>query len=206
MLTEQGMQPFDLVNSKSTWCHPTQYERTRERLGNKVRIYQSQDVVHGLPYMISQATVINWTSGTDQKKNPLIMQPFEHSLLYSGMPHGDRGPGYYTEPFATSSKAKGPVNISAKTTAQVEQELNSLDSGGIAEWISRTTALVSAWQVRPTLDFIAETVGCSLKAAQKLAPTNWLWSPYDVDKHGVPKNELTAISDAGMYDDIGHLP
>jgi len=35
---------------------------------------------------------------------------------------------------------------------------------------------------------------------------NWLWSPYDVDKHGVPHNALTAISDAGMYDDIGHLP
>merc|ERR1712185_755799 len=47
---------------------------------------------------------------------------------------------------------------------------------------------------------------CALHAAEKLVPNISLWSPVNVDKKQVPKTEKKPIGEAGIYDDMGHLP
>jgi len=206
MLTEGGMKSFGLVDSGSTWCHPTQLNATRAKLGPETRIYESQDVKYNLPFLVSQASVIYFESGTDQEKDPLIAAPLENTLLYSGVPVSPTGPGVYVEPFATSSKAHKAVPNSSYATVAASRQLDALNSGGLTEWASYSTAIVAAWQIRPTLDFIGLVSDCAKTRAEKLAPTNWLWSPSDVGKLGVPKNHKMPVGDGGVYDDIGHLP
>lgn len=213
LVSAVAMQPFDIVDAGSVWSHPTQYESLRARVGADVHIYQSLDVEHELPYLISQSAVIAFDSVTDQQTNPLTATPFEASLLYTGVPEHDRPkrhwPGVYVEPFASSSEVKSLVAKEAKTTAQVLPRRSVFNSGGLAEWASQTSAIVAAWQVRPSLDQIAESSQCSLDAAKKLAPRNWFWNP-DVSSgaagDGVPDSYEMPVGDAGVYDDLGHLP
>jgi len=206
ILTESGMKAYDLVDGGSTWCHPSQLDATRAKLGSKTRIYESQDVKHNLPFLISQASVVYFDSGT--KKTPLIAAPYETSLLYSGVPVSPTVPGVYVEPFATSSKVQAAVPVNATRGAvAASRELNVLNSGGLSEWASYSTAVVAAWQIRPTLDYLAQEIHCGKTRAEKLAPRNWFWSPSGpFTKKGVPKSKQMPLGDGGVYDDIGHLP
>jgi len=47
---------------------------------------------------------------------------------------------------------------------------------------------------------------CLVPLGQKIIPGAATWSPLDVDRRGVPITHDMPIADAGVYDDIGHIP
>jgi len=88
----------------------------------------------------------------------------------------------------------------------VTPETTVVDAGDLATWEGYTSNVVAAWQTRPTLDYLNMIADCALNAAEKLVPDISLWSPLNLDKKRVPKTEKKPIGEAGIYDDMGHLP
>jgi len=41
---------------------------------------------------------------------------------------------------------------------------------------------------------------------EAVLPAQWMWSPLQTDAQGVPTSSKLSVGDAGIYDDIGHLP
>jgi len=205
------IQPFGIAKASSEYCHSSRYNSTRAHFDDHVHIYVSQDVKHELPFLLSQSAVLSYRSGSDQRTNPLVAFPIERSPLYSGIPVAYSGDsvhleaysgigGIFVEPFAFSA---APLHAAANS-AQVEPQRSQV--GALTEWQAVTTAAGAAWQVRPRLDNLSARYGCTAEFLERLTPHERLWSPLDVDAAGIPTGRELPVGDAGIYDDLGHLP
>jgi hypothetical protein len=139
--------------------------------------------------------------------------PHENTLLYSGVPvafSGDdvrtedyKGLGdLFVEPAAQSSEALGQISDGR---VKVKRRTNHRNLGSLVEWEAQTTNLFSMYQTRAWYYKHAEN-RCYDQAFNSVLPQQWMWSPLDKDKHGVPKTRALPLGDAGVYDDNGHLP
>jgi len=212
--------PFGLSKPFSHYCHESIASSTRERLGPLARVYPSQDITHKLPFLVSQSAIVAYHSGTDQKTNPLVTFPIERTPLYSGIPvayatvepeaWGGLG-GIFVEPFAFSSQPLSPVPNASSSSAgapmDVQVTLHHHTVGAITEWQAISTAVGAAWQIRPKLDDLGVRLPCTADFAEQVNPHEQIWSPMSVDPETkIPLANELPVGDAGIYDDLGHLP
>jgi len=207
------LRPFGLAERDAVHCHATELEHVRQRLGPRARVFSAEDASRNLPFLLSQASVL---APFTNSSVPVTAFPLEGSALYSGIPVGLTGAeaapytalgGVLVEPLAASSAATGPVHLNAgehgRGVVQVERKLDSLNLGSIAEWAGVITAYAADFQTR---DWSASLGRCETAAMEAILPQRTLWSPLLVDDGGVPRARALPVGDAGIYDDIGHLP
>jgi len=181
------------------------------------------DVKHNLPFLISQSAVLAVESGRHVEAGaPLVTYPFENTLLYTGVPNAYseevladvprekfKGLGdVLVEPHGWPSRALEPVPDNATSEIAIRRALAPVNVGGLGEWGGPAACYVADWQIRP---FMVDLVNkdftkCIVPLGQKIVPGAATWSPLDVDRRGVPITHDLPIADAGVYDDIGHIP
>jgi len=216
LVTGLLLHPYGITKPHSTHCHPTKLNSTRAKLGKHQHIYVSQDVEHKLPFLLSQSSVFSTSSGTDPS-NPLVAFPMENSPLYTGVPVGlspdllgpEKFQGFgdvLVEPFAGSSVAMGQVPVGAEGEMEVRRKTDAVNIGDLGTWQGTATAYIADWQIRPTVVEKTNKYPCLATVAKKFLPQAQLWSPLDVNDKGVPVTRNMPIGDAGVYDDLGHLP
>lgn len=217
------MHQWGLVHPNAAYCHSSQLERVREQLGRFTKVIPSMDVKHNLPFLISQSAVLAVESGRHvEAGNPLVAYPFENTLLYTGVPNayseeyladtprekfkalGD----ILVEPHGWPSRALEQVSDNATSEVAIHRDLALINVGGLAEWGGPATCYMEDWQIRP---FMVDLVNkdftkCIVPLGQKIVPGASFWSPLDVNRRGVPVTHDLPIADAGVYDDIGHIP
>lgn len=204
------LHPFDLAGRDSTHCHESQLERMRAKFGNSKTIYTAKDVSRKLPFLLPQSAILAPYTGL-QADDPLKFFPLEQTPLYtgtvpaypknqSGMPHdiGD----VLVESFAWDSKMVSPWNATNEDL-MLDLSRGFFNAGDLAEWGGIATSYVADFQIREWADKIPR---CLIAEGEKLLPQAKLWSPMEVDEKSVPVTYEQAVGDAGVYDDLGHIP
>jgi len=75
------------------------------------------------------------------------------------------------------------------------------------EWQGVTTCALGAWQIRPWAVRVAEFLPCTAEVGEQLMPHHQVWSPLDLNATDqLPIPHVVPVGDAGVYDDLGHLP
>lgn len=217
------MYQWGLVHPNAAYCHSSHLDRVKKQLGRFTKVIPSQDVKHNLPFLISQSSVLAVESGRHVEAGaPLVSYPFENTLLYTGVPNAYsaetladlprekfKGLGdVLVEPHGWPSRALEPVSDNATSEVAIRRELAPVNVGGLGEWGGPAACYVADWQIRP---FMVDLVNkdftkCIVPLGQKIVPGASTWSPLDVDRRGVPVTHDLPIADAGVYDDIGHIP
>lgn len=217
------MYQWGLVHPNAAYCHPSQLDRVKEQVGRFTKVIPSMDVKHNLPFLISQSAIIAQESGRHVKAGlPLITYPFENTLLYSGVPNAYPAESLsdvpqekfkalgdvLIEPHGWPSRALEPVSENATSEVMIRRDLAPINVGGLGEWGGPAACYVADWQIRP---FMVDLVNkdfthCIVPLGQKIVPGASTWSPLEVDRRGVPVTHDLPIADAGVYDDIGHIP
>jgi hypothetical protein len=216
------MYQWGIAHPNAAYCHSSQLERVKEQLGN-TKVIASQDVKHNLLFLISQSAVIAPQSGHHPEgENRLVTYPFENTLLYTGLPNsysadelaelpqekfkalGD----VLVEPHGWPSRALEPVSDNATSEVAVSRDLAPINVGGLGEWAGPAACYAADWQIRP---FMIDAVNrdftkCMIPLGEKIVPGASTWSPLEVDQQGVPVTHDLPVADAGVYDDIGHIP
>jgi len=205
------MHPFGLAEPFSSHCHETQLSHVRSRLGNRSSLYVARDMSQQLPFLLSQAAIL--APFTGHGRDPVAVFPLEHTPLYTGTLTSFVGEGAYpytavgdvlVEPFAWPGEVLEPVPAGPVTEVKVKRQPHLVNLGQLAEWQAFTTAYVADFQVRPWSKHLPQ---CTVAAAEKLLPHAPLWTPLgETDERGVPTTTDTAVGDAGIYDDLGHIP
>lgn len=79
--------------------------------------------------------------------------------------------------------------------------------GALTQWQAISTAIGAAWQIRPKLDKLNIRFPCTSEVLEQINPHEQMWSPQHIDPvTGVPVAQDLPVGDAGIYDDLGHLP
>merc|ERR1712012_652499 len=78
-----------------------------------------------------------------------------------------------------------------------------INAGQLAQWAGIVTAYVGDFQGRPKFANLSK---CIIGAYEQFMPHAKIWSPLLTDDHSRPISRTVAVGDAGMYDDLGHLP
>eukprot|EP00747_Dinoflagellata_sp_TGD_P117682 gnl/TRDRNA2_/TRDRNA2_172659_c1_seq1.p1 gnl/TRDRNA2_/TRDRNA2_172659_c1~~gnl/TRDRNA2_/TRDRNA2_172659_c1_seq1.p1 ORF type:complete len:601 (-),score=82.68 gnl/TRDRNA2_/TRDRNA2_172659_c1_seq1:329-2056(-) len=205
---------YGITDRNSVYCSPSQLQRVRAQMGDKAKIFTTRDVELNLPFLISQTAVLAPFSGTDPKTNPLFFFPLEHTPLYAGIQgsYNESQAGPYkglgdmlVEPFGWSSEARAPlINTSgAPVPTKLRRRRNAANLGDLAEWMGQGTCYPCVFQADGQN---AHHSHCTVAAIEKLSPHSWSWSPLLKDAKGVPISQHLPTGDAGIYDDLGHLP
>jgi hypothetical protein len=209
------MHPFGLASPNSEYCHATVLAKAQNELGSQTKLYSSQDLDGNLPFLLSQSAVMDLHSGSNQSVDPLFSYPLDNTPLYTGIPRGyfganvSAGAPYkklgdlFLEPFAFNSDALEPMPQSSTGKVKVRPRNRFFNAGSLAEWAGIATCYVAAFQIRPATPKIPK---CAVAAATKLMPQARFWSPLQEDHKHVPVGTDLLVGDAGVYDDIGHLP
>eukprot|EP00440_Ansanella_granifera_P027214 gb/GFBE01029561.1/.p1 GENE.gb/GFBE01029561.1/~~gb/GFBE01029561.1/.p1 ORF type:complete len:632 (+),score=110.56 gb/GFBE01029561.1/:1-1896(+) len=206
------LHPFGLAEPGSTHCHESQLERVRELLGRQKVIYTAKDVSRGLPFLLSQSALLAPYTGLDAK-DPLVTFPIEQTPLYAGIFPAFRGSkagplgavgDLLLEPFAFGSRIEVPLP-NGTNGDKVELRLDSelMNAGQLGQWQGMASAYVADFQVRGWADKIPR---CLIAGSEKMMPHANLWSPLELDQQSIPVNRYQAVGDAGIYDDLGHIP
>lgn len=213
-------RPFGLNKAFSHYTHASREEETRAQLAhwNLAHLYVSQDVKHELPFLISQAAVFSLHSGYT-RWNKLKAFTIENSALYTGLPvsfneqvgkEHFNGGDVLTEPFAASSElleAPDWLTETGKVHVHVRINDDNKDVGGLVEWQGVTTCALGAWQIRPWAVRLAGLLPCTAEVGEQLMPHHSVWSPLDINvTTKLPISRAVPVGDAGVYDDLGHLP
>jgi hypothetical protein len=208
-----ALHPFGLAHPYSQYCHAVDADNTRLKLGRHATIYSTQDMQNKLPYLISQSAVMASQTGTDQKRNPLLSFPLEQTPMYSGVPTAYPAPkesaryggigDALVDSIGFNGKALQPLPNTSRGEVEVSPRQNLFNIGALADWAGTATAYVAAFQIRPWVQKVPQ---CAVTAFEKLMPHAWLWSPLDADERNVPISKDLPVGDAGIFDDIGHLP
>jgi len=206
------LRPFDLAQRDSIFAHESQVRRVRREVGEHVRIHATRTKSQRLPFLITQSSVLALDSGSDQASDPLLSYAIESSSLLHGVPVSSRGAaaGSYrgmgdvmVEPFAASSAARSPLPRSSSGSMRVQQRLNALNFGALSSWAGIGTCYAADFQGSAQYQ---KAPKCEKSAMEKILPYASMWSPNDVDDKGIPITKEVPVGDAGIFDDIGHLP
>ncbi|CAK9109143.1 ANK_REP_REGION domain-containing protein [Durusdinium trenchii] len=203
------LHPFELAGYDSVHCHESQLERMKKQFPSKT-IYTAKDVSRKLPFLLSQSAILAPYTGLETKDS-LRTFPLEQTPLYTGtVPAYSKnqskiGHGLgdlLLEPFAWDSKMLNPWN---ESNPELSVQLNRgwVNFGDLATWQGVATAYVADFQIRTWADRIPH---CLIAEGEKLLPHAEIWSPLDLDANAVPVSYEQAVGDAGIYDDVGHIP
>jgi len=204
------LHPFGLAQHGSLHCHASQLESLRARTDNGTTIYVSRDKSQELPYLLSQATILAPLTGRDG--HPVAFFPLEQTPIYSGTPAsftGERAFPYkglgdmYQESYSWPGAALDPVPASASGEVRIERGDHLFNAGLLAEWAAMVTTYFADFQVK---DWVRELPKCVVTVTEEALPHATVFSPLDTDDKGVPRPKLVPVGDAGIYDDLGHLP
>ncbi|CAE7213073.1 unnamed protein product, partial [Symbiodinium sp. CCMP2456] len=204
------LHPFELAGYGSTHCHESQLDRVRAKFGSGKTIYTSKDVSRKLPFLLSQSAVLEPYTGLSPK-DPLVFFPLEQTPLYAGTIPGYNATDVHrsigdvlVEPFAWGSRARSPwTNFSNGNELTMDVSRSFLNVGDLATWAGTATSYIADFQIRTWADKIPK---CLVAEGEKLLPHANFWSPLALDSEGVPLAHEEAVGDAGVYDDIGHIP
>jgi len=204
------LHPFELAGWGSTHCHESQLNRVRAKFGSGKTIYTSKDVSRKLPFLLSQSAILEPYTGLTPK-DPLIFFPLEQTPLYAGTIPGYNASDVHrsigdvlVEPFAWGSRARSPwTNFSNGNELRMDVSRSFLNVGDLATWAGTATSYIADFQIRTWADKIPK---CLVAEGEKLLPHANFWSPLALDSEGVPLAHEEAVGDAGVYDDIGHIP
>jgi len=180
-----------------------------ETNGN-MTMFVARDRSQQLPFLLSQAAILAPASG---RHGDLIQYwPIEDTPLYTGIfqsfsgtnatPYGAVG-DILTEAFAWPGEVLNPVPLQPMTEVSIDRKPRLGNLGQLAMLSGMATAYGADFQVRPWTVKIPE---CAVAAIEMLQPHAPIWSPLLTDKEGVPVTQELAIGDAGIYDDLGHIP
>lgn len=208
------LRPFGLTERGAQFAHETQVDRVRKLLGANTTIFPTRDRSQGLPFLLSQAAVLVPGTGTDQHNNPLKFFSMETSALATGLPVAvpepfSPGGNVMVEPFAMSSVANSAVmNVSAiagsREEVWISPQLNSaFNLGALSQWAGVATCYPADFQAAEWAARISKSV---ITAFEKILPHFWMWSPERTGTSDVPQTVSVPVGDAGIYDDLGHLP
>ncbi|CAJ1335879.1 unnamed protein product [Effrenium voratum] len=203
------LHPFELAGHGSTHCHETQLDRLKAKLGSSRTIYTAKDQSQKLPFLLSQSAVLAPYSGLEPK-DPLEFFPLEQTPLYMGtVPTSHSSAGMHAvgdvlvEPFAWDSTIRSPWQNQSGQEQSIEVSRALLNVGDLALWAGTATAYIADFQVRPWADKLPR---CIIAEGEKVLPHARLWSPSELDADSVPLTHEEAVGDAGVYDDLGHIP
>jgi len=206
------LHPFDLAGHDSTHCHESQLERMRAKFGKSKTIYTAKDVSRKLPFLLSQSAILDPYTGLEPK-DPLKFFPLEQTPLYTGTvtayPKNKTGMLHDIGDVLVESFAWDSAMVSVWNASETNQDLaldlsrGYLNAGDLAEWSGIATAYIADFQIREWADRIPR---CLIAEGEKLLPQAKLWSPMEVDKASIPVTYEEAVGDAGVYDDLGHIP
>ncbi|CAE7876174.1 unnamed protein product [Symbiodinium microadriaticum] len=204
------LHPFELAGWGSTHCHESQLERVRAKFGSGKTIYTSKDVSRKLPFLLSQSAILEPYTGLT-KEDPLVFFPLEQTPLYAGTIPGYNATDVHrsigdvlVEPFAWGSRARSPwTNFSNGGELRMDVSRSFLNVGDLATWAGTATSYIADFQIRTWADKIPK---CLVAEGEKLLPHANFWSPLALDSAKVPLAHEEAVGDAGVYDDIGHIP
>jgi hypothetical protein len=210
------LHPFKVLKPNGIHTHQSQLQHVADQLGTD-NIILAQDVKNELPFLVTQSAVIALESGTDQAEDPLIAFPYENTPLYSGVPIAITGSALgreqfgglgdvLVEPFASYSEALEMVRKDAESEVSVRRMPQFLNFGDLGDWQGAATCYPADWQIRPHVVSVTKRFPCLATFGEKFLPHGSLWSPLDTDSKGVPIARKLPVADAGIYDDIGHLP
>lgn len=206
------LHPYGLASPESYFGHVSTLQRTRAKLGQHAKVYSTQDVANKLPFLLSQSAVLSLQTGTNQQSDPLLSYPLEQSPMYIGVPtsHTSNDSVHYKglgdlliEPFGFGSEALEPVANASMSEISIRKRRNLVNIGDVSEWAGVATNYAGDYQIRPWSLTVPK---CVKTAFEKIMPHAWMWSPLNVDVKGTPVSQNLPVSDAGIYDDMGHLP
>jgi hypothetical protein len=102
-----------------------------------------------------------------------------------------------------------PAVLDGSAEMLVDRSPDWVNWGALAAWAAQATCYAADYQIRPwVVDAInKDFTGCLRPGIDKLIPHADIWSPYWKDKEtDIPWTVSAAVADAGIYDDMGHLP
>lgn len=213
------LRPFGLASRDAVYAQPSEVTRVKSQLGENQTIFSTRDIKRDrLPFLLSQAAVFAPGSGTNLQRNPLAAFPYENTPLYSGVSPSYAGKeaaryqglgDVLVEPFAARSQVIQPLSDQAVSSVKVSRQRTYTNFGDLAEWAGVTTAYFADYQAQAdwTNTFLRNGSFCRQAAAEKVLPSMPMWSPLLLDKKThVPHTRTFPLGDAGIYDDLGHLP
>jgi len=212
------LRPFGLTSRDSAYTQSSEEARVRAQIGKDPQIFTSRNIQQDkLPFLLSQAALLATHTGTSAVHNPIRTFPVELTPLYIGIvpsitgpeaePYGGVG-DLLVEPFASSGFPVEPLPYTAMADAHIRQSRLFFNLGGLAEWSGVGTAFPADFQVsKAWIDHVRANLSfCTYTAVEKLLPHKSYWSPLHVNKNNLPVSRWVPVGDAGIYDDIGHIP
>jgi len=208
------LYPFGLADPYSSYAHTTAMHRVRKSLGMVVKIYESQDAKHNLPFLIGQSAILAPYSGRPDQGGNLSAFPLEHTPLYVGtspsysgqdaLPYTGIGDNL-VDPFIFSGTPSGPMSSANVSEMEIKPTTSTINAGQLSSWLGIATAYIADFQIRGWADQLPQ---CLVAVGEKILPHATIWSPNDVQSNftNVPYAHDAPVGDAGIYDDIGHLP
>jgi len=203
------LHPFGLAAPNSVHCHESTVQQALQKNGN-VTMYVARDRSQKLPFLVSQAAILAPLSG---RHGSLIQYwPIEDTPLYTGTfqsysgtnatPFGAMG-DILTEAFAWPGEVLNPVPLQPITEVSIRRTPHLGNLGQLAMLSGMETAYAADFQLR---DWTHRLPECVVAAFEMLMPHAPISSPLLTDQQGVPATQELAIGDAGIYDDLGHIP
>merc|ERR1712203_236687 len=108
------------------------------------------------------------------------------------------------DPFIFSGTPSEPMPDAKMGDMKIKPTPNVINAGQLSTWLGTATAYVADFQVRGWADKLPQ---CLVAHGEKILPHANIWSPLDVQGfRGIPYAHSAPVGDAGIYDDIGHLP
>jgi len=113
------------------------------------------------------------------------------------------------EPFATRSEIVESLPDEASAPMKIKQRRVFRNLGGLADWVGIATSALSDFQQSPQwwTRFTYGDSFCPLAVIEKFLPHVQMWTPLFTNPlNKVPVTKMFPVGDAGLYDDLGHLP